>query len=386
MTEVNDLKREIANLKGRLDYQYGENTRNLTAAYSQQQALTTAKLPPEPAPKDAFETTAEYNQKISAYKRQVKEAEREKGEAVEMLKKEENLKLAEAKVAYLGQQIRVLAPFIKRLQDLQARKFTLPEGGAMTVDLGDPDPDNNRFPLRLQHSGKSWSTYWNYTDINIAKDFYRTRTYLKAEGFFQIEEAAKLSPKLTAARVTHPGTKETREFGLEKPRIFTEIDQFGKIKKEEITAQETSKKAAKIIDLTEIGKDGRFIAYAEGTVGDTRTGLMWAAKDNGADINWQNAKSYCENYRGGGYTDWRMPTQGELAELYNRGKSYKAQRSYDVHLTELIQLSACCPWASENRKDVFSEAAFFGFGLGDRRWTLPWKSGDLRALPVRSGK
>ena len=64
MTEVNDLKREIANLKGRLDYQYGENTRNLTAAYSQQQALTTAKLPPEPAPKDAFETTAEYNQKF----------------------------------------------------------------------------------------------------------------------------------------------------------------------------------------------------------------------------------------------------------------------------------------------------------------------------------
>ena len=80
----------------------------------------------------------------------------------------------------------------------------------MVGDLGEPDADNNRFPVRLQHSGKSWSKYWNYTDINIAKDFYRTRTYLKAEGLFQIEEAATLSPKLTAARVTHPGTKETR--------------------------------------------------------------------------------------------------------------------------------------------------------------------------------
>jgi len=326
VTEVNDLKQEIANLKGRLDYQYVENTRNLTAAYAQQRALTTAKLPPSPAPKDAFETTKEYSQRISMYERQMKEAEMEKGDAVEILKKEETLKLAQAKVDYLGQQIRVLAPFIKRLQDLQERKFTLPEGGSMVVELGAPDPDNNRFPVRLQHSGKTWSTFWNYTDRNSARDFYRTRTYLKAEGLFQIEEATKLNPKLTAARVTHPGTKETREFDLETPRIFTEIAQFMKFQQDEATAKDASKKAAKMLTLKEIGKDGRFTAYDDGTVLDTRTGLMWAAKDNGADINWPNAKRYCENYRGGGYTDWRMPTQDELAGLYDSSKSYKASQ------------------------------------------------------------
>ena len=126
MSEVTDLKQAIATLKGRLDYQYGENTRSLATAYAQQRALTTAKLPPVPVPKDAFETKMEYDKRISAYERQVKEAETEKGEAVENLKKEETLKLTQAKVDYLGQQIRVLAPFIKRLQDLQARKYTLP--------------------------------------------------------------------------------------------------------------------------------------------------------------------------------------------------------------------------------------------------------------------
>jgi hypothetical protein len=125
MTEVNDLKREIANLKSRLDYQYRDNIRNLSAAYAQQRALTTAKLPSEPAPKDAFETKKEYSERISAYERRVKEAERDAGEAMEMLKKEETLKLAEAKEAYLGQQLRVVAPFIKRLQDLQDQKFTI---------------------------------------------------------------------------------------------------------------------------------------------------------------------------------------------------------------------------------------------------------------------
>ena len=384
VTEVTDLKQEIANLKGRLDYQYGENTRNLTAAYTQQRALTTAKLPSAQAPKDAFETTAAYNQRISTYERQMKEAETEKGEAVENLKKEETLKLAQAKVDYLGQQIRVLAPFIKRLQDLQDRKFTLPEGGSMVVDLGDPDADNNRFPLRMQHGGKSWSKYWNYTDVNIAKDFYRTRTYLKAEGLFQIEEAAKLSPKLTAARVTHPGTKETREFDLEAPRIFSEIAQFTKFQQDEATAKEASKKAAKMLTLKEIGKDGRFTAYDDGTVLDTRTGLMWAAKDNGSNINWSNAQRYCENYRVGGYTDWRMPTQDELAGLYDKAKTYRSACGDDVHLTELIRLTCYWAWASETRG---SDAAGFDFISSRRDWG-PQSYGNygFRALPVRFGK
>jgi hypothetical protein len=384
VTEANDLKQEIANLKGRLDYQYGENTKNLQAAYAQQRALTKAKLPPKPSPKEAFKTTAEYNKRISAYERQVKEAVMEKGKAVGKLQKEENLKLTQAKAEYLGQQIRVLEPFIKRLQDLQDRKFTLPEGGAMTIDLGEPDADNNRFPVHLQHSGKSWSIYWNYTDINIAIDFYRTRAYLKAEGLFQIEEAVKLNPKLTAARVTHPGTKETREFGLETPRILTEIDQFGKIKKEETTAQETSKLAARLFARKEIRKDGRFIAYDDGTVLDRGSGLMWADGDNGFDIDWQDATRYCENYRGGGYTDWRMPTQDELAGLYDKVEGYKSACGDEAHLTELIRITCYWTWASEIRD---SGAACFRFGGGGYRcWGPPSGSSFSRVLPVRSDK
>ena len=75
----------------------------------------------------------------------------------------------------------------------------------------------------------------------------------------------------------------------------------------------------------ETARDGRFIAYDNGTVLDTKTHLMWAAKDNGRDINWANAKSYCENYRGGGYTDWRLPTQRELMGLFDANKSQKAE-------------------------------------------------------------
>jgi len=136
----------------------------------------------------------------------------------------------------------------------------------------------------------------------------------------------------------------------------------------------------------EVARDGTFIAFANGVVKDTNTGLMWAAKDNGEDINWQDAKRYCENYRGGGYTDWRMPTQDELAGIHDKNKSYQAkQRSKNIHLTELIQLSTCYIWASET---LGSEAGGFYFHLSrywGRHWFTQSVSGGARALPVRSG-
>lgn len=70
-------------------------------------------------------------------------------------------------------------------------------------------------------------------------------------------------------------------------------------------------------------REGWLVANDNGTVTDPKTGLMWAAKDNGQDIDWHGAKKYCENYRGGGYKDWRMPTQDELYGLYESGSGYE---------------------------------------------------------------
>jgi hypothetical protein len=137
----------------------------------------------------------------------------------------------------------------------------------------------------------------------------------------------------------------------------------------------------------EKARDGRFIAYDNGTVLDTSTNLMWAAKDNVANIDWQDAKSYCEDYRGGGHTDWRMPTQDELAGLYDAGKTNKNSPtggcSGNYYLTELIHLTCCCLWASETRDSL---AALFHFVTGDGFWSPQSDGIYTRTLPVRSGK
>jgi hypothetical protein len=135
--------------------------------------------------------------------------------------------------------------------------------------------------------------------------------------------------------------------------------------------------------LEEHASAGRFIANSDGTISDPITGLTWASKDSSSNINWSKAKSYCESYRGGGHTDWRMPTQDELAVLYDASKTYESRCGYDVHLTNLIHVSCTWVWASDTRG---SDVAYYDFLYGYRGWTRPSIDRSYRALPVRSGR
>ena len=128
-----------------------------------------------------------------------------------------------------------------------------------------------------------------------------------------------------------------------------------------------------------VARKARFKDNGDGTVTDQRSGLMWAAKDNGEDIAGPNAKAYCENYTGGGYSDWRLPTQDELAGLYDKN----IRNKHGYYLTDLIKLTSCCAWTSEN---LGSSAAHFDFYGGPRGWDSPSHPFHPHALPVRRGK
>jgi hypothetical protein len=122
----------------------------------------------------------------------------------------------------------------------------------------------------------------------------------------------------------------------------------------------------------------RFVNHGDGTVTDTKTGLMWAAKDNGSPINWQNSFQYCQDYSGGSHSDWRMPTLAELESLYEPGT--KNKRGY--HVSNPIETSTQSLWASETRG---FEAARFNFVYGQVYWLRQSYSGPTRILPVRNG-
>jgi hypothetical protein len=123
--------------------------------------------------------------------------------------------------------------------------------------------------------------------------------------------------------------------------------------------------------------------YDNGTLIDTKTGLMWSANDNGSDINWYNAKKYCENYRAGGYIDWRMPNQAELETIYDPDNCKRIGYGSCNFVIEFIGITAHWVWGSEISG---SKATAFDFSVG-RRIQVPCSYGyNRRVLPVRGGK
>jgi hypothetical protein len=165
-------------------------------------------------------------------------------------------------------------------------------------------------------------------------------------------------------------------------RIFTPQVEVSKREKAVLISQTTVSEPEKQTD-----KDDRFIAYSDGTVLDTKTNLMWAGSDAGGEsFNHSDAESYCEGYRGGGHTDWRMPTLNELVALYNKN----VRNEHGYHITKLIDVLADHIWADQSS---WGGVAAFSFSTG-----TPVVGGSTdtsssyspyvsaRALPVRVRK
>jgi hypothetical protein len=123
----------------------------------------------------------------------------------------------------------------------------------------------------------------------------------------------------------------------------------------------------------------RFINNGDGTVTDTKTGLMWSVEDNGKHINWHDARSYCQSYSGGNHADWRMPTLEELKTLYEP----VILNDQGYHINTAVGLTAESCWASDTRGN---EAARYNFTYGQEYWLRQYHSGSGRVLPVRSSK
>jgi len=57
----------------------------------------------------------------------------------------------------------------------------------------------------------------------------------------------------------------------------------------------------------------RWTRPGNGILKDGMTGLEWSRDDNGRDINWNDAKAYCEGRSKG----WRLPSLQELKAIFD---------------------------------------------------------------------
>jgi tetratricopeptide (TPR) repeat protein len=108
---------------------------------------------------------------------------------------------------------------------------------------------------------------------------------------------------------------------------------------------------------------------------DSTTGLMWTNKENGGDVNWQQATDYCKNLQLAGHTDWRLPTIDELQGIYDRNANVGG-----AHVKGNLQVSRF-QWSSSPGKASVEEWSFAFFS--GTRHSLRLGQGWLRSLCVR---
>jgi hypothetical protein len=112
------------------------------------------------------------------------------------------------------------------------------------------------------------------------------------------------------------------------------------------------------------------------TWNDSATGLIWAHKDNGSDVDWNQASNYCANLQLGGYSGWRLPTIDEL-----QGIRDQTQAGWQIK-GQIVPTGL--NWSS-SAGDTTGEAwaFFFAINNGGRRISKLDHSAVYRALCVR---
>jgi serine/threonine protein kinase len=113
-----------------------------------------------------------------------------------------------------------------------------------------------------------------------------------------------------------------------------------------------------------VSSDGRFVDHRNGTVTDTKTGLMWTREDSyvhlGRYLNWEQSRSYVNKLSTGGYGDWRLPEVAELKEIYEIKKSNTDKDGDIIHIDPIFSSGGTFwNWSSEEQDKCCAKVFLF---------------------------
>ncbi|MBL7217051.1 MAG: caspase family protein [Desulfobacteraceae bacterium] len=327
--------------------------------YEEQINGITRKYYNNPPKKDMFETQDQFQQRLAVYKKQAD------GQAVATRKNFESglnsIKAQREKLSVAKSDL--------------TNQYEMEKGGFQNRILAEKETEMEIY--RQQLDGIVNQAYILPIDeIELGK-------YLPEHQVFQITAFIQVNrqKKGVSFRLGIPG-KEARMLWNNREFIRGEAVLKLKPASDEVTVISIdiiddvhSKKYSHDV-VMEVGRDDCFIAYANGLVKDTNTGLEWKTGPD-QNTNWDEARSWVQslNLDGGG---WRMPTTDELQGLYKKG-----MRSHN--LTSLLLNTTykyLYVWSGETKGS--SDARLFAFRRGLRHWLSRDDSFNLRAFAVRS--
>jgi hypothetical protein len=135
-------------------------------------------------------------------------------------------------------------------------------------------------------------------------------------------------------------------------------------------------KGAKIVPIEKVVPDDAIFTSLDAQ-------LMWAAKDNHENVSWDQAVQYAQNFRGGNYSDWRLPSDQELLSLYDKNKTFKFVNEHAIHVKDEVCLSGYMYWTNIGKG---KDAKYVNFEKGNISSAKKDYVYSMRVLVVRDAK
>lgn len=137
----------------------------------------------------------------------------------------------------------------------------------------------------------------------------------------------------------------------------------------------------------------RWADNGDGTVTDSKTGLMWQKQDSYHDlkkaVSWYDALDYSERKNGekyAGHSDWRLPTLTELHEIWDPARALETRDKEKIGLPAVFAGGGSYYlWTGDERG--LDMAWYFGLGQKEDYFNLK-EASDLGqgVRLVRKGK
>ena len=235
-----------------------------------------------------------------------------------------------------------------------------------------PESDGIRDYDKLIEQREATKKKWSEWQIGMGNDFAKAERYDRNEELTSEEKKEVWEDFLSSYGTDNPYTSkddEMREKAYNKRMRYWKSYKVASLPKKPKYSPPVQKSG-------EIDRDGTFIAYANGIVRDTKTGLEWKVGPD-RDMDWYKARSWVHslNLDGGG---WRMPTMDELEGLYKKGAGKR-------NMTALLKTTGWGVWSGERRgSEDESGVRLFGFILGSRSWYSREDYHSVRGFAVRS--